>query len=70
MKKPAGARPVIRTGTVIGGADGDFDGDERAVVREARHALDLPPHAFGLRVTPAPRRAARRGVTEGWPRTG
>ncbi|MFE1024610.1 tellurite resistance TerB family protein [Streptomyces sp. NPDC058818] len=47
-KKPAEARAVVQIGIVIGGADGDFDKDERAVVREACYALDLPPHEFDL----------------------
>ncbi|MFF7145063.1 MULTISPECIES: tellurite resistance TerB family protein [Streptomyces] len=47
-KKPAEARAVIQIGIVIGGADGDFDKDERAIVREACFALDLPPHEFDL----------------------
>ncbi|MET4660869.1 tellurite resistance TerB family protein [Streptomyces fungicidicus] len=47
-KKPAEARAVIQIGIVIGGADGDFDKDEQAVVREACYALDLPPHEFDL----------------------
>ena len=47
-KKPAEARAVIQIGIVIGGADGDFDPSEQAVVREACYALDLPPHEFDL----------------------
>jgi tellurite resistance protein TerB len=47
-KKPAEARAVVQIGIVIGGADGDFDEDERAVVREACYALGLPPHEFDL----------------------
>ncbi|CAL9593538.1 TerB family tellurite resistance protein [Streptomyces sp. NPDC052644] len=47
-KKPAEARAVIQIGIVIGGADGDFDKAEQAVVREACFALDLPPHEFDL----------------------
>ena len=47
-KKPAEARAVIQIGIVIGGADGDFDKDERAVVRDACFTLDLPPHEFDL----------------------
>ncbi|GGW20143.1 tellurite resistance TerB family protein [Streptomyces capoamus] len=47
-KKPAEARAVVQIGIVIGGADGDFDKDERAVVREACYTLDLPPHEFDL----------------------
>ncbi|MFI5808511.1 tellurite resistance TerB family protein [Streptomyces sp. NPDC051561] len=47
-KKPAEARAVVQIGIVIGGADGDFDKTEQAVVREACYALDLPPHEFDL----------------------
>lgn len=47
-KKPAEARAVIQIGIVIGGADGDFDQSEQAVVREACFALGLPPHEFDL----------------------
>jgi tellurite resistance protein TerB len=47
-KKRAEARAVIQIGIVIGGADGDFDKDEQAVVREACFTLDLPPHEFDL----------------------
>ncbi|RKN10935.1 tellurite resistance TerB family protein [Streptomyces radicis] len=47
-KKPAEARAVIQIGIVIGGADGTFDHQERAVVREACFALDLPPTEFDL----------------------
>jgi len=47
-KKPAEARAVIQIGIVIGGADGDFDKTEQAIVREACFALDLAPHEFDL----------------------
>ncbi|WP_106401162.1 tellurite resistance TerB family protein [Actinocorallia populi] len=47
-KKPAEARAVIQIGIVIGGADGDFDSAERAVVREACFALGLAPAEFDL----------------------
>jgi tellurite resistance protein TerB len=47
-KKPAEARAVIQIGIVIGGADGNFDKDEQAVVREACYTLDLPPAEFDL----------------------
>ncbi|MDT0267169.1 TerB family tellurite resistance protein [Streptomyces sp. DSM 44915] len=47
-KKPAEARAVIQIGIVIGGADGSFDEQERAVVREACHTLELPPAEFDL----------------------
>ncbi|MEV7832289.1 TerB family tellurite resistance protein [Streptomyces subrutilus] len=47
-KKPAEARAVVQIGIVIGGADGDFDKTEQAVVREACYTLGLPPHEFDL----------------------
>ncbi|MFJ7268824.1 tellurite resistance TerB family protein [Streptomyces sp. NPDC099050] len=47
-KKPAEARAVVQIGIVIGGADGDFDKTEQAIVREACYTLDLPPHEFDL----------------------
>ncbi|MFE9405190.1 tellurite resistance TerB family protein [Streptomyces sp. NPDC006530] len=47
-KKPAEARAVIQIGIVIGGADGDFDKTEQAVVREACYALGLAPAEFDL----------------------
>ncbi|MEU0674653.1 tellurite resistance TerB family protein [Streptomyces sp. NPDC006172] len=47
-KRPAEARAVIQIGIIIGGADGDFDKTEQAVVREACFALGLPPHEFDL----------------------
>lgn len=46
--RPAEARAVIQIGIVIGGADGDFDKTEQAVVREACYALGLQPHDFDL----------------------
>lgn len=47
-KKPAEARAVIQIGIVIGGADGNFDKTEQAIVREACFALELPPAEFDL----------------------
>ncbi|GAA0493225.1 MULTISPECIES: tellurite resistance TerB family protein [Streptomyces] len=47
-KKPTEARAVIQIGIVIGGADGDFDKTEQAVVREVCFALDIPPAEFDL----------------------
>ncbi|WP_436771717.1 tellurite resistance TerB family protein [Yinghuangia sp. YIM S09857] len=47
-KKPDEARAVIQIGIVIGGADGDFDAQERAVVREACFALGIAPAEFDL----------------------
>lgn len=47
-KKPAEARAVIQIGIVIGGADGNFDKSEQAVVREACFAVGLSPDEFDL----------------------
>ncbi|MCF2533235.1 tellurite resistance TerB family protein [Yinghuangia soli] len=47
-KKPDEARAVIQIGIVIGGADGHFDPQERAIVREVCFALGLPAAEFGL----------------------
>ncbi|MFD7923919.1 tellurite resistance TerB family protein [Streptomyces sp. NPDC059740] len=47
-KKPAEGRAVVQIGIVIGGADGNFDKDEQAVVREACFTLGLPPQEFDL----------------------
>lgn len=47
-KKPTEARAVIQIGIIIGGADGKFDEDEKKVVREACHAVELPPSEFDL----------------------
>ncbi|MFI9239301.1 TerB family tellurite resistance protein [Streptomyces cinnamoneus] len=48
QKKPTEARAVIQIGIVIGGADGDFDKTEQAVVREACFALGINPAEFDL----------------------
>ncbi|MFF4603698.1 tellurite resistance TerB family protein [Streptomyces sp. NPDC001339] len=47
-KKPTEARAVIQIGIVIGGADGNFDKTEQAVVREACFALGVAPAEFDL----------------------
>lgn len=46
--KPDQARAVISIGLIIGGADGDFDADERRVVTEACYAVGIAPSEFGL----------------------
>lgn len=46
--KPEQARGVIQIGIIIGGADGDFDADERRVVAEACHAVGIAPAEFDL----------------------
>ncbi|ADP80692.1 tellurite resistance TerB family protein [Pseudofrankia inefficax] len=47
-KKPAEARAVIQIGIIIGGADGNFDKSEQAVVREACFAVGISPDEFDL----------------------
>ena len=47
-KKPAEARAVIQIGIIIGGADGNFDDQEKAVVRECCHAVGIDPSEFEL----------------------
>ena len=46
--KPDAARAVIQVGIIIGGADGNFDKDEQQAVRDACHAVGIPPDEFDL----------------------
>ncbi len=39
---------MIQVGIIIGGADGNFDKDEKQAVREACHAVGIPPAEFDL----------------------
>ncbi len=48
QSKPEQARGVVSIGIIIGGADGDFDSHERAAVKEACHALGIPPTEYDL----------------------
>lgn len=48
QKKPTEARAVIQIGIVIGGADGDFDKTEQALVREVCFAVGINPEEFDL----------------------
>jgi tellurite resistance protein TerB len=47
-KKDSEARAVIQIGIIIGGADGNFDENEKRVVRDACHAVGLNPAEFDL----------------------
>lgn len=47
-KKPTEARAVIQIGIIIGGADGNFDNDEKKAVRDACFALGINPAEFDL----------------------
>ena len=47
-KKEDQARAVIQVGIIIGGADGNFDDDEKKAVREACNAVGIAPTEFDL----------------------
>lgn len=47
-QKPDQGRAVIQIGIIIGGADGNFDKDEKKVVKEACHAVGINPQEFDL----------------------
>jgi tellurite resistance protein TerB len=47
-KKDSEARAVVQIGIIIGGADGNFDEGEKKAVRDACHALGIPPAEFDL----------------------
>jgi tellurite resistance protein TerB len=46
--KPEAARAVIQVGIIIGGADGNFDEDEKRAVREACNAVGIAPAEFDV----------------------
>lgn len=46
--KPDQGRAVIQIGIIIGGADGDFDADERQAVKDACFAVGIAPSEFDL----------------------
>ena len=46
--KPEQARAVVQVGVVVGGADGDFDADEKRAVREVCQAVGIAPSEFGV----------------------
>jgi tellurite resistance protein TerB len=47
-KKDVEARAVIQIGIIIGGADGNFDDDEKKAVKDACHAVGIDPAEFEL----------------------
>jgi len=46
--KPDQGRAVIQIGIIIGGADGNFDADERQAVKDACFAVGIAPSEFDL----------------------
>ncbi|SLM29398.1 Tellurite resistance TerB [Desulfamplus magnetovallimortis] len=47
-KTPPQARAAIQVGIIIGNADGNFDAEEKKVVREICQSLDIDPSDFDL----------------------
>ncbi len=47
-KNEAQARAVIQIGIIIGSADGNFDDDEKAVVKKICYAVGINPEEFSL----------------------
>ena len=47
-KKQDQGRAVIQIGIIIGGADGNFDADEKKAVKEACFAVGISPSEFDL----------------------
>lgn len=46
--KPDQARAVLQIGIIIGGADGNFDDDEKRAVKDACNAVGISPADFDL----------------------
>ncbi len=46
--KPDQARAVVQIGIIIGGADGNFDADEKKAVKDACNAVGIAPADFDL----------------------
>lgn len=46
--KPDQARAAVQIGVIIGGADGNFDKNERAVLKELCYAVGIDPNEFEL----------------------
>lgn len=46
--KPDQARACIQLGIIIGGADGDFDADEKRAIKDACNAVGIPASEFDL----------------------
>ena len=47
-KSPAQARAAVQVAIIIGNADGNFDDDEKKIVREICRSLDIEPSDFDL----------------------
>jgi len=47
-KNEGQARAVIQLGIIIGGADGDFDPNEKKAVKDACNAVGISPNEFDL----------------------
>ncbi|MGD9731098.1 MAG: tellurite resistance TerB family protein [Desulfamplus sp.] len=47
-KTPPQARAAVQVAVIIAGADGDFDNDEKNIIREICRSLDIDPKEFDL----------------------
>lgn len=47
-KTPPQARAAVQVAVIIAGADGDFDNDEKNIIREICRSLDIDPKDFDL----------------------
>ncbi len=47
-KTPPQARAAVQVAMIIAGADGDFDVDEKNIIREICRSLDIDPKEFDL----------------------
>ncbi len=47
-KTPPQARAAVQVAVIIAGADGDFDNDEKNIIREICRSLELDPKEFDL----------------------
>lgn len=47
-KSPAQARAAVQVAVIIGNADGNFDADEKKIVREICQTLDIDPSDFDV----------------------
>lgn len=47
-KTPPQARAAIQVAVIIAGADGNFDADEKGIIKEICHSLDIDPAEFDL----------------------
>lgn len=47
-KTPPQARAAVQVAMIIAGADGNFDNNEKSIIKEICHSLDIDPKEFDL----------------------